>query len=208
MIFTDRQEAGRMLAEKLKQYKGKNTIIIALPRGGVPVGVEIAGILHVPLDVLPVRKIGFPGNPEYGIGAVAMEEVLYIDHDAMLRLDITPREIAEIAEQEIREVKRREKLYRKGKKPLNVANKSVILVDDGIATGVTTHAAIQALHKQKPKKLILAVPVCPEASAPEMMKTVDEFICLDMAEYFDSVGHFYHFFPQISDEEVVSLLNV
>src|SRR5664279_3089426 len=142
MIFKDRESAGKKLAGKLGKYRDRQGIVIALPRGGVPVGYEIAKELHMPLDVLPVRKVALPQSPEYGIAAVASPDELYVDREAMDRLNITPREIAEIAEKEMREMVRRERLYRKGKKPLNFKNKIVILTDDGVATGVTMHAAL------------------------------------------------------------------
>ena len=150
MIFEDRKNAGKKLAAKLEKYRDKKGIVIALPRGGVPVGYEIAKELHLPLDVLVVRKVSLPQNPEYGIAAVASPDELYVDRDSMIRLNITPREIAEIAEKEMREMNRREDLYRAGKKPLNLKNKIVILTDDGIATGVTVHAALLALKIQNP----------------------------------------------------------
>jgi len=208
MIFENRQEAGKQLALLLQRYRKTKVLVVALPRGGVPVGYEIARFLHAPLDVIPVRKLGLPHNPEYGIGAVALGEELYIDNEAVRNMYITPREIAEIAEEEIRETERREHLYRSGKKPLQIKNRIVILVDDGLATGVTAYAAIHAIQKQEPKKLILAVPVCPVSAAAEIRKHVDEFVCLEIRDDFRAVGNYYNYFPQVSDKEVIKFLKL
>jgi len=207
MIFEDRKNAGKKLALKLEKYRDKKGIVLALPRGGVPVGYEIAKELHLPLDVLVVRKVALPQNPEYGIAAVASPDELYVDRDSMIRLNITPREIAEIAEKEMREMTRREVLYRAGKKPLNLKNKIVILTDDGIATGVTVHAALLALKIQNPNKIILAVPGCPTEIYAELKAVVDEIICFEILDNFQAVGSLYKNFYQMTDAQVIAILN-
>ena len=206
MVFEDRADAGMRLAGKLKKYKGKDAAVVALPRGGVPVGFEIAKALQLPLDILIVRKIGSPFNPEYGIGAIAEGNVLYVDEDAVERFDITRKQINEIARKEKEELERRRDVYRRDRKPLPLRNKIVILADDGLATGVTAIAGILAIRKQQPKKLILAVPGCPAELVKPMESLVDEFICLSFEEDFSAVGQLYHNFAQVSDEEVITFI--
>jgi predicted phosphoribosyltransferase len=206
MIFKDRKDAGKKLAVKLKKYKKENVLILALPRGGVPVGYEIANFLHTPLDVLVVRKIGAPHNPELAIGAIASGGIWFLDKLTIQRLHITPEEIEKIAKEEIIEVIRRQKEYRDDLPPPKITGKIIILVDDGIATGATTRAAIRAIQKQRPMKLVLAVPVCSAEVAKELKPLVDEFICLETPVYFEAVGAHYQNFPQVTDEEVKTLL--
>ncbi|MBY0501677.1 MAG: phosphoribosyltransferase [Alphaproteobacteria bacterium] len=204
-IFQNRADAGRRLAEKLKSYQKENPFILALPRGGVPIGYEVAQALHAPLDVFVVRKVGSPWNPEYGIGAVA-PGVLVLDKASLQELGITPPEIQGVIEREQEEVNRRQRLYRGNEDHPTLADKTVILIDDGIATGVTTHVAIQAIKQHKPKKLILAVPVGPKETIAILEKQVDDLICLEMPSHFFAVGSYYVNFPQVSDEEVITLL--
>ncbi len=204
-MFLNRSDAGRKLATKLKKYQIEQPILLALPRGGVPIGYEVAQALKAPLDVLVVRKIGTPWNPELGIGAVA-PGVEVLDEASLRGLGIKASELGEIIEQEKQELKRRQKLYQHGEVLLNITGKTVILIDDGLATGVTTRAAIQAIKKLKPAKLILAVPVGPNDTVEKLSELVDDLICLERPYDFYAVGAFYHSFPQVSDEEVISLL--
>lgn len=204
-MFLNRFKAGYQLAENLKSYQAENPIILALPRGGVSIGYEVAQVLNAPLYVFVVRKIGTPWNPELGIGAVA-SGVQILDRESLHKLGIEASELEEIIEQEQQEVKRRQKLYGQDEDFPNIKGKTVILVDDGIATGITTRAAIQAIKHLKPSKLVLAVPVGPRETVNSLSKLVDDLICLEMPVDFYAVSAFYLSFPQVSDEEVISLL--
>ena len=204
-MFSNRFEAGRELAEDLKSYQTDKPIILALPRGGVSIGYEVAKILKASLYVFVVRKVGTPWNPELGIGAVA-SGVQILDHESLSILGIEASELEEIIEREQREVKRRQKLYGQDEDFPSLKGKTVILVDDGIATGVTTRAAIQAIKHLKPSKLVLAVPVGPLETVNGLSKLVDDLICLETPVDFYAVSAFYLSFPQVSDEEVIRLL--
>jgi predicted phosphoribosyltransferase len=204
-LFQDRSDAGLQLAQKLKIYQSEDPIILALPRGGVPVGYEVAQILHAPLDVIVARKIGAPWNPELGVGAVA-PGVQILDSNSLDLLGITATDIEKIIQKEKQEIERRQKLYQQDQKLSNITGKTVILVDDGVATGVTTRAAIQAIKKCNPSKLILAVPVGPADTMKALGQLVDNLICLEIPSPFYAVGAFYLTFPQVSDEEVIQLL--
>lgn len=204
-MFQNRADAGHKLAKQLELYKEENLLILALPRGGVPIGYEVAKALQAPLDVFVVRKVGSPWNPEYGIGAVA-SGILVLDKSALQELGITPYEIQDIIRREQEEVNRRQRLYRKNEVFPTLTDKTVILLDDGIATGVTIRTAIQAIKQLTPKKLVLAVPVGPKESIITLKQEVDDLICLEMSTNFFSVGSYYVQFPQVSDEEVIKLL--
>lgn len=206
MPFQDREEAGSKLALRLKRYK--NALILALPRGGVPVGAKIAKLLKIPLDIIITRKIGAPDNPELAIGAIAEGNIFYLDRLAILKLKVSKDKIEEIAKNEIIEMHRRKKEYR-GNQPLpEIKDETIILVDDGIATGATIRAAILAIQKQKPAKLIVAVPVCSPEVFKDIKPLVDEIICLETPDSFNAVGAHYQSFPQITDAEVKSLLRL
>lgn len=204
-MFLNRSEAGHQLAENLKSYQAEKPIILALPRGGVPIGYEVARILKAPLYAFVVRKVGTPWNPELGIGAVA-PGVQILDQESLNALGLRAEDLEDIIEQEQQEVERRQNLYRQDEDFPNVSGKTVILVDDGIATGVTTRAAIQAIKHLKPSKLVLAVPVGPPQTVDRLSKLVDDLICLETPEDFYAVSAFYLSFPQVSDGEVISLL--
>jgi predicted phosphoribosyltransferase len=204
-MFQDRDDAGRQLAEKLKKYGKDDPIILALPRGGVPIGYRVSQILKAPLDVFIVRKIGSPWNPELGVGSVA-PDVLFLDEDALQLLGLMHSDLKEIIVYEQQELKRRLLLYRGSEDFSNIVGQTVILVDDGIATGVTTRAAIQGIQRVNPKKLILAVPVAPLETVEMLKKLVYEIICLETPTDFYAVGAFYQNFSQVSDEEVMTLL--
>lgn len=204
-MFKDRTDAGQQLAKALMSYKDANPIIIALPRGGVPVAYEIAKTLAADLDVLIVRKVGAPWNPEFGVGAVA-ENILIFDPDSLRIAGLTPDQLTSVVDRERNELQRRSLLYR-GHKPFpDLKDRTVILVDDGIATGITTKAAIQAIREKSPARLILAVPVGPAETMQELKSQVDELICLHTPANFMAVGAFYDWFPQVSDNEVIDLL--
>jgi putative phosphoribosyl transferase len=204
MIFRDRQDAGSQLASHLLKYRNEDALILALPRGGVPVGYEVAMELNLPLKALPVRKIGASFNPEYAIGAIAPNDVLYLEEEAINRFDITEEKISDTLTKEKDELKRREKLYQSGS--LSFKNKLVILVDDGLATGSTMKAAIISIKKDKPSKIVVAVPCCPIEAVDDFEKLVDEFIYIEAKDFFTSVGSLYNTFEQVSDEEVIAIL--
>jgi predicted phosphoribosyltransferase len=204
-MFRDRTNAGRQLAEKLKGIKDKPLLILALPRGGVPIGYEVARMLKAPLDIVVVRKIGLPWNPEFGIGAIA-PGVQLIDESALESLGLKKADIQNVIKQEQAELKRRTLLYRGDEDLPNVTGKTVILLDDGLATGITARAALKALKHLKPHKLILAVPVGSLETVSLLKGFVDELICLEIPSRFYAVSSFYQNFPQVSDEEVITLL--
>ncbi len=208
MPFRDRSDAGQRLAALLQRFKGEKPLVLALPRGGVPVGREVANALHAPLEVFVSRKLGAPGQPELGVGAIAEGGAVYVDASSVRLLAISPEELAQIAEREAVELERRAQLYRRGMPLLpRVSGHTVILVDDGVATGVTVRAAIRALRKLAPAKLVLAVPVIARATAHELSEEVDELVCVEAPRDFGAVGFWYDVFGQVSDDEVVNLLD-
>lgn len=204
--FADRSDAGRQLGERLLPFAYENPLVIGLPRGGVPVAREVALALRAPLDFLAVRKLGAPHNPEYGIGAVAEGGVRLIDPEAIAVLGLRNGIVDQIAARETAELQRRAALYRGDRPPLNLSGHTAIVVDDGVATGVTDSAALRALRRLRPARLVLAVPVCPPDSARRLREEADEVIALQQPPRFFGVGQFYEDFAQVSDEEVVSTL--
>lgn len=194
MIFKDRHQAGVLLAEKLSSYRGTASSILGLARGGVAVAKTLADDLNLPLDVLVVKKIGAPGQEELALGALAPDGVSYGDFDKS--------HIRRLAGQ----IKQKTLLYRKGRKPYAFREKTVILVDDGAATGATIEAAIRWVFKKHAKKIVVALPVAPKELIPKIIPEVDSFVVLETPEEFTAVGQFYKDFGQISDEEVVELL--
>jgi putative phosphoribosyl transferase len=204
--FRDRAEAGRKLAIELAEYRDQaNVIVLALPRGGVPVGHEIATALHVPLDVLVVRKLGFPGNPELAMGAIAGGGVRILNPQVLASLHMPGRAIESIVANEEAELQRREALYRRGKPPLNVRGKTVLLTDDGIATGSTMLAAIRALRNEGAGAIVVAVPVASRGTAEKFASVADKFVCLLKPEEFAAIGEWYEDFSQLSDNDVIRL---
>jgi len=206
-MFRDRSDAGVQLAERLKDYKDReDVLVLALPRGGVVTGHEIARYLNAPLDIIIVRKIGFPEQPEFGIGAVSETETVFLNQRIVSAYGVTKKYIEEEINRQKEEISRRVKLYRKGVSIRKLDGKVIILVDDGVATGATMKAAIVALRKEKINKVVVAVPVAPPETADEIKKMVDEFICIETPPDFMAVGNHYRNFTQITDEEVVRLL--
>lgn len=206
MRLRNRKEAGERLAERLKAYAGKrDVIVLALPRGGVPVAFEIAKALHLPLDVFLVRKLGLPGHEEFAMGAIASGGVRVLNKEILSRLPFPDSMIDSVATQEAKELERRRRAYRDDKPLPVIRNRQVIIVDDGLATGSTMRAAIQALRQQSPKRIIVAVPVAP-ASVYDDMDEADEVVCLMTPEPFYGVGRWYEDFSQTSDAEVQRLL--
>jgi putative phosphoribosyl transferase len=206
-LFRNRTEAGRVLAEQLRNYADKpDVIVLALPRGGVPVGYEVARALHAPLDVFVVRKLGIPGHEELGMGAVATGGVRVLNNQVVRALGIPDDVIDAVANWELKELERRERLYRGDRPPPDVRGKTVILVDDGLATGSTMLAAVQALRKLGPARIVVAVPVASPDTCALLKEYVDDTVCAVTPEPFYAVGLWYHDFSQTSDEEVRELL--
>ncbi|EKD53808.1 MAG: Phosphoribosyltransferase [uncultured bacterium] len=205
--FFDREAAGKVLAEQLKEYAKKpNTLILALPRGGVPVAYEIAKALSLPLDVFIVRKLGVPGHEELAMGAIAMGGAVIFNEDIVKSLHISKFDIQQAIQAEQQELERRELLYRDRQELPEITGKTIILVDDGIATGATLRAAIQSLKQKKPRHIIVAAPVAAFSTCEELKNEVDEIVCPFKAENFYAVGVWYEHFPQTSDKEVSALL--
>lgn len=205
-MYENRSEAGRRLATRLLKFRDRNPIVLALPRGGVPVAFEVARALGAPLDVLVARKIGAPGNPEVGIGAIAEGGALYLDDDLISELGVTSAYLGAATRTEADEVLRRLWAYRRDRPPLDVAGRTVIVVDDGLATGSTSRAAVRALRRRSPREIILAVPVGARETAQALRAECDEVLCASMPSSFGAVGLWYRDFEQTTDEEVVSLL--
>jgi putative phosphoribosyl transferase len=205
-LFQDRVEAGRMLAHRLKHQAGPGTVVLALPRGGVPVGFELAVALGAELDVLPVRKLGVPGQPELAMGAIAPGGALYVDRDTMRAAHVTQAQFDAVLTAEQSELARREALYRGGATPVPVEGRTAIVVDDGIATGATMQAAVKALRERRPARVIVAVPVAPIGVEADFAEIADEFVCVAQPALFFSVGQHYNDFGQTTDEEVSDLL--
>jgi len=207
-LFRDRREAGRSLAERLAAYANRpDVLVLALPRGGVPVAYEVARALGAPLDVFVVRKLGVPGYEELAIGAVATGGVRVLNDQLVERLGIPEQMIDAVAARELQELARRERRYRGGRPPPDVRGRTVILVDDGLATGATMHAAIEALRQQKPTRIVVAVPTASPEICEEMNTKADDVICAITPEPFQAVGRWYQDFSQTTDEEVEALLS-
>lgn len=205
--FHDRTDAGRQLAALLGHYRNERPFVLALPRGGVPVGFEVAQALGAPLDVLPVRKLGAPGHRELGIGAIAAGGASVLNVAAVRSLGISRAQIEQVAMEEMDELERRLHLYR-GDRPMpDVRGRTVILVDDGLATGVTALAAIRAVRQMAPARIVLAAPVCAPETAAELGAEVDDVVCVIRPEDFIAVGRWYRSFDQTSDQEVIDLLD-
>jgi predicted phosphoribosyltransferase len=209
MVFQDRRDAGRELAKKLIKYAGRpDVLVLALPRGGVPVGYEVAQALHAPLDIFVVRKLGLPGREELAMGAIASGGIRVLNEEVVRGLRISPQTIDAVARDEERELARRERLYRGERPPLDVRGRVVILVDDGLATGSTMRAAVAALRQQNPSRIVVAVPVGAAETCREFAEEADETICAKAPEDFHAVGMWYDDFSQTSDEEVHELLEL
>ncbi|HLO84668.1 MAG TPA: phosphoribosyltransferase [Nostocaceae cyanobacterium] len=209
MLFKDRTTAGQLLVAELLTYAHRSDVLVlGLPRGGVPVAVEIAQALNAPLDVLVVRKLGVPHQPELAMGAICSGGVRIINQQIIIQADVSDEAIARVAVQEGRELERREKLYR-GDRPFpDIRGRTVILVDDGIATGATMWAAVAAVRQHQPARIVIAVPVAASETYQQLASIVDEIVCLQKPQEFYSVGLWYEEFPQITDEQVHYLLSI
>jgi putative phosphoribosyl transferase len=206
-IFFDRTEAGKVLAEQLRGVvPPRDLLVLALPRGGVPVAFEVAKTFSAPLDIVTVRKLGVPGEEELAIGAIASGGIRFLDEAFIARLKLPRSVIDQITDREERELKRREELYRQGRPAATVTDRTVVLIDDGLATGATMKAAARAVRMQGPKQIIVAVPVAAAQSCRELSADVHEVVCAYTPKPFIAVGLWYRQFRQISDEEVQNFL--
>ncbi len=208
-MFIDRKDAGIQLAGRLKRYSGKKeSFVLALPRGGVVTGAEVARLLRIPLDVLIVRKIGHPFQPELAVGAVSETGTVELNQSIIAASGVSKAYIDEEVSVQKKEISRRVELYRSGKGIVPLEGKTIILVDDGVATGATLKAAIATLRREKISRLVVAVPVAPPETAGELERMADEFICIETPSNFMAVGAHYQDFVQVMDDEVVKLLRL
>jgi putative phosphoribosyl transferase len=208
MPFKDRTDAGRKLAKALAAYKGHKAVILALPRGGVPVAAEVAAALHAPLDLILVRKIGVPMQPELAMGAVVdgRTPIVVRNDDVIAVAGVDEAEFKAICDSELAEIERRRQRYLGDGERADVAGRTVIVIDDGVATGATTRAALRAIRMRNPAKLILAVPVAPTDNLAALRGDADEVVCLEDHEFFGAIGAYYANFDQVADEDVIALL--
>jgi len=208
MPFIDRTDAGRQLAKALARYKAQRPVVLALPRGGVPVAAEVATVLDAPLDLILVRKIGVPFHSELAMGAVVdgREPVIVRNEDVISLTGVSEQEFTATCDQQLAEIERRRKFYLGDRPHPQIAGRTVIVVDDGIATGATTRAALQATRMRKPSKLVLAIPVAPTATLKDLRGEADDIVCLEDYEEFGAIGLFYSDFRQVSDTEVIEIL--
>lgn len=209
MVFVDRKDAGRQLAHALAAFKGEPVVVLALPRGGVPVAAEIARALHAPLDLLLVRKIGAPSQPELAVGAVldGKSPIVVRNEDVLRLTGTTEQEFDAICKRELAEIERRRTRYLAGRTQHPIADHVAIVVDDGIATGATMRSALRAVRQHRPKKLVLAVPVAPPDVIDALRHEVDAVICLDTPPDMGAIGFFYRDFRQLCDDDVIQILD-
>ena len=208
MVFLNRTDAGQKLAHELRRYANRHDVIVlGIPRGGVPVAFEVAKALKAPLDIFLSRKLGVPGQEELAFGALATGGVRVLDRELIAELNISQGEIEEITETVGKELRRRERVYRGARPPLEVEEKTVLLIDDGIATGSSILAAIRALREMRPARLVVATPVAPLHTCNRLRAQVDDLVCVYAPEFFYAIGQFYEDFSQVADEEVTDLIH-
>ncbi|MFZ0488477.1 MAG: phosphoribosyltransferase [Arenicellales bacterium] len=207
-VFADRTEAGRLLSSTLAPRRYVNPVVLALPRGGVPVAAEVARVLHAPLDLVLVRKIGVPFQPELALAAVVdgQHPELVVNEEVRRMAHVSEEQLDRLKAKELAEIERRRKIYLQGRDRIPVEGATAIVIDDGVATGATVRAALKALRRGNPARLVLAVPVAPPETVQELRREVDELICLETPDPFYAIGAFYQDFTQTSDEEVIALL--
>ncbi len=208
-VFATRSEAGKLLAAALAARAPENPVVLALPRGGVPVAAPVAAALHAPLDLVLVRKLGAPFQPELAVGAVVDGDhpESFLNEDVIRAYGVPPDYIRDETARQLTIIENRRRLYLQGRARAPIANRTVIVIDDGIATGATIHAALKAVRRQNPRHIILAVPVATSDAIAQLTAEVDDVVCLQMPEYFGGVGMFYDDFHQVEDAEVISLLD-
>ena len=206
MIFRDRKDSGMRLAQALKELKGMNVIVLAIPRGGVPVAKEVASFLGCEMDLIITRKVGAPGNPEFAIGSVTQDGELITDREFATSYGVGERYLIEESKRQADIIKERLRRFRGDRPYPSLKDRIVVVVDDGIATGYTIRAAVQSVRRKNPAKLILAVPVAPRDTIEDLRKEVDQVVCLSAPEIFYAIGEFYENFEQVEDEEVVRIL--
>jgi putative phosphoribosyl transferase len=208
MPFRDRSEAGRKLAAALAGYKDQEPVILALPRGGVPVAAEVASALDAPLDLILVRKVGVPFQPELAMGAVVdgASSIIVRNEDVIRQAGIDEAEFKAVCDAEFAEIERRRELYLGSRERADVAGRTAIVIDDGIATGATTRAALRATRMRAPQRLVLAVPVAPTDSLPELRQEADDVVCVEVHDMFGAIGLYYGNFRQVSDAEVIAIM--
>ena len=208
MIFRNRAEAGQQLASRLGKYANRDDVIVlGVPRGGVPIAFEVATALNLPLDIFVLRKLGVPGHEELAFGAIGSGGVRVLDRQIVEAVGLSELVIELVTRAERAELARREQIYRGGRPPLDVRGKTVILVDDGIATGSSLRAGVRALRQMQPAAIVIAAPVAPRSTVNRLRREVDDVVCVEIPERFYGVGQFYHDFSQVSDEEVNELLD-
>jgi predicted phosphoribosyltransferase len=208
MIFQNRAEAGKQLASRLGKYANRgDVIVLGVPRGGVPIASEVATALNLPLDIFVLRKLGVPGHEEFAFGAIGSGGVRVLDRQVIESVGLSNMVIDLVTRAERAELARREQIYRGGRPPLDVRGKTVILVDDGIATGASLTAGVHAIRQMKPAAIVIAAPVAPRSAVHRLRHQVDDVVCVETPERFYGVGQFYHDFSQVSDEEVNALLD-
>lgn len=208
-LFLDREDAGRQLAEALASYKSKQPVVLALPRGGLPVAAQVASALNAPLDLVLVRKIGVPTQPELAMGAVVdgAAPIIVRNDDVIRSVGVAGAEFNAACRDELAEIERRRQRYIGKRARAEIAGKTVIVIDDGVATGATMKAALRAIRQRGPAELVLAIPVAPPDAVRELRQEADALICLETPEFFGAIGFFYDDFRQVSDEEVIAILS-
>ena len=208
MSFRNRSDAGRQLAKALAGYKDQQPVILALPRGGVPVAAQVAAALNAPLDLILVRKVGVPFQPELAMGAVVDggAPIIVRNEDVIRLAGIDESEFKTVCDDELAEIERRRQRYLGSRKRVDVSGRTAIVIDDGVATGATTRAALRATRMRNPKRLVLAVPVAPTDSLPALHGDADDVVCLEDHEFFGAIGVYYADFSQVPDEEVIEIL--
>ncbi len=208
MPFSDRTDAGRRLARALDDFRGQDVVVLALPRGGLPVAAEVAAYLGAPLDLMLVRKIGVPLQPELAMGAIVdgAQPLIVRNEDVIRSAMISQSEFDQVCQSELEEIERRQARYDEARQPVEVSGRTVIIIDDGIATGATVRAAIQGVRKRNPRRIVLAVPVAPQEAVEAVKREADDVISLEQPEFFHAISQFYSRFHQVSDEEVIDIL--
>jgi putative phosphoribosyl transferase len=208
MSFANRKDAGRKLAARLARYKDRHPVVLAMPRGGVPVAAEVAAALGAPLDLVLVRKIGVPYQPELAMGAVVDggQPIIVRNEDVIRMARVADSEFVAICEEELAEIERRRRVYLGTREPVDVTGRVVILVDDGIATGATTRAALRGVRMRNPAEIVLAVPVAPTDTIQDLASDADMIVCLESHVDFGAIGYFYKDFTQTTDQEVIDIL--